>query len=149
MAEKKVSVRLVAEGGRRVRAELEGVGEAGARGFGRMSREMELANVNEVRRVVDLPAAIWVTAREGGLIRMRPGAAPEVFGVEHGLPEGLVHVHLKPGGFSGADLTALFLNRLDALATSRRTRPSELTRHTPDSRLTISTRPWRSSSCWA
>ena len=30
MAEKKVSVRLVAEGGRRVRAELEGVGEAGA-----------------------------------------------------------------------------------------------------------------------
>ena len=31
MAEKKVSVRLVAEGGRRVRAELEGVGEAGAR----------------------------------------------------------------------------------------------------------------------
>jgi hypothetical protein len=44
MAEKKVSVRLVAEGGRRVRAELEGVGEAGAKGFGRLSREMELAN---------------------------------------------------------------------------------------------------------
>ncbi|TCO67724.1 hypothetical protein EV655_1422 [Rhodovulum euryhalinum] len=44
MAEKKVSVRLVAEGGRRVRAELEGVGEAGARGFGRLSREMDLAN---------------------------------------------------------------------------------------------------------
>ena len=44
MAEKKVSVRLVAEGGHRVRAELEGVGEAGARGFGRLSREMELAN---------------------------------------------------------------------------------------------------------
>lgn len=44
MAEKKVSVRLVAEGGRRVRAELEGVGDAGARGFGRLSREMELAN---------------------------------------------------------------------------------------------------------
>jgi hypothetical protein len=31
-------------GGRQVRAELEGVGEAGARGFGRLSREMELAN---------------------------------------------------------------------------------------------------------
>ena len=44
MVEKKVSVRLAAEGGRRVRAELEGVGEAGARGFGRLSREMELAN---------------------------------------------------------------------------------------------------------
>jgi hypothetical protein len=44
MAEKRVSVRLVAEGGRQVRAELEGIGEAGTRGFGRLSREMELAN---------------------------------------------------------------------------------------------------------
>jgi hypothetical protein len=44
MAEKRVSVRLVAEGGRQVRAELEGVGEAGARGFGRLSSEMDLAN---------------------------------------------------------------------------------------------------------
>jgi hypothetical protein len=31
MAEKRVSVRLVAEGGRQVRAELEGIGEAGTR----------------------------------------------------------------------------------------------------------------------
>jgi hypothetical protein len=38
MAEKRVSVRLVAVGGRQVRAELEGVGEAGARGFGRLCR---------------------------------------------------------------------------------------------------------------
>ena len=38
MAEKRVSVRLAAVGGRQVRAELEGVGEAGARGFGRLSR---------------------------------------------------------------------------------------------------------------
>ena len=44
MAEKRVSVRLVAEGGRQVRAELEGIGDAGARGFGRLSTEMELAN---------------------------------------------------------------------------------------------------------
>ena len=44
MAEKRVSVRLAAVGGRQVRAELEGVGEAGARGFGRLSREMEMAN---------------------------------------------------------------------------------------------------------
>ena len=36
MAEKRVSVRLVAEGGRQVRAELEGIGEAGTRGFGRL-----------------------------------------------------------------------------------------------------------------
>jgi hypothetical protein len=44
MAEKRVSVRLVAEGGRQVRADLEGIGDAGARGFGRLSTEMELAN---------------------------------------------------------------------------------------------------------
>ena len=44
MAEKRVSVRLVAEGGRQVRAELEGIGAAGTRGFGRLSSEMELAN---------------------------------------------------------------------------------------------------------
>lgn len=44
MAEKKVSVRLSATGGRQVRAELEGVGEAGARGMGRLSREMDQAN---------------------------------------------------------------------------------------------------------
>ena len=45
MATKQVSVRLSATGGRQVRAELEGVGEAGARGFGRLSREMREANV--------------------------------------------------------------------------------------------------------
>ena len=44
MAEKRVSVRLAAVGGRQMRAELEGVGEAGSRGFGRLSREMEAAN---------------------------------------------------------------------------------------------------------
>jgi len=44
MTEKRVSVRLSATGGRQVKAELEGVGEAGARGFGRLSREMEGAN---------------------------------------------------------------------------------------------------------
>ena len=55
MAEKKVSVRLVAEGGRRVRAELEGIGDAGAKGFGRLSREMDLANmVAHITMVDDL-----------------------------------------------------------------------------------------------
>ena len=43
MAERRVSVRLAAVGGRQVLAELEGVGEAGSRGFGRLSREMEAA----------------------------------------------------------------------------------------------------------
>jgi hypothetical protein len=42
----------VAEGGRQVRAELEGIGEAGRAGFGRLSREMELANT----RLAALPA---------------------------------------------------------------------------------------------
>ena len=44
MIEKRVSVRLAVVGGREVRAELEGVGEAGTRGFGRLGREMEAAN---------------------------------------------------------------------------------------------------------
>ena len=35
MAEKRVSVRLAAVGGKQVRAELEGVGDAGVKGFGR------------------------------------------------------------------------------------------------------------------
>lgn len=43
MAEKRVSVRLVAVGGRQVRAELEGFGDAGRREFGRLSSGMELA----------------------------------------------------------------------------------------------------------
>jgi hypothetical protein len=44
MSTKQVSVRLSATGGRQVRAELEGVGAAGARGFGRLTREMDTAN---------------------------------------------------------------------------------------------------------
>ena len=44
MAEKCVSVRLSAVGGKQVRAELEGVGDAGVKGFGRMSKEAEIAN---------------------------------------------------------------------------------------------------------
>ena len=45
MAEKKVSVRLVAENGRQVRAELQGVGEAGARSFRSMSAELDRAGI--------------------------------------------------------------------------------------------------------
>jgi hypothetical protein len=69
MAEKRVSVRLSAVGGRQVRAELEGVGEAGSRGFGRLSREMELANARLAafsRRVrVAAVAAVAATAAAG------------------------------------------------------------------------------------
>jgi len=44
LAEKKVNVRLAAVGGKLVKAEFEGVGEAAKRGFGKASREVELAN---------------------------------------------------------------------------------------------------------
>ncbi|MCE6949768.1 phage tail tape measure protein [Cereibacter sphaeroides] len=72
MAEKRVSVRLAAVGGRQVRAELEGVGEAGAKGFGRLSREMDLANTRLAsfarRAGVALSAAAGAATASLGLI---------------------------------------------------------------------------------
>ena len=47
MAEERVSVRLAVVGGREVRAELEGVGEAGNRGFGRLEVGDEVRFVEE------------------------------------------------------------------------------------------------------
>ncbi len=76
MAEKRVSVRLVAEGGRQVRAELEGVGEAGARGFGRLSREMDLANARVAafaRRATLAAAAATVALAAAGAAMIRSG----------------------------------------------------------------------------
>ena len=76
MAEKRVSVRLVAEGGRQVRAELEGVGEAGARGFGRLSREMDLANARVAafaRRARVAAAAVTVALAAAGAAMIRSG----------------------------------------------------------------------------
>mgnify|MGYP003334597662 CR=1 FL=1 len=69
MAEKRVSVRLAAVGGRQVRAELEGVGEAGKRCFGRLSREMEAANARLAgfsRRVKVAAAAAVAQLLEAG-----------------------------------------------------------------------------------
>ena len=76
MAEKRVSVRLVAEGGRQVRAELEGIGDAGARGFGRLSTEMELANTrlaNFGRKAGIALAAVTVAAAAAGVAMVRSG----------------------------------------------------------------------------
>jgi hypothetical protein len=76
MAEKRVSVRLAAVGGRQVRAELEGVGEAGARGFGRLSREMEAANTRLAafsRRVAVATAAAVAAAAAAGVAMIRSG----------------------------------------------------------------------------
>ena len=76
MAEKRVSVRLAAVGGRQVRAELEGVGEAGSRGFGRLSREMEAANTRLAafsRRVRVAAAAAVAAATAAGVAMVRSG----------------------------------------------------------------------------
>lgn len=78
MAEKRVSVRLAAVGGRQVRAELEGVGEAGARGFGRLGREMEAANARLAafsRRIGIAAAAAVAAATAAGIAMVRSGLA--------------------------------------------------------------------------
>ncbi|MBC7140390.1 MAG: phage tail tape measure protein, partial [Defluviimonas sp.] len=78
MAEKRVSVRLAAEGGRQVRAELEGIGDAGARGFGRLSAEMELANTrlaSFARKAGIALAAVTVAAAAAGVAMIRSGLA--------------------------------------------------------------------------
>jgi Lambda phage tail tape-measure protein (Tape_meas_lam_C) len=64
MAEKRVSVRLAAVGGKQVRAEFEGIGEAGKRGFGKASREMEIANARLARfaRRAKIAAGIMAAA---------------------------------------------------------------------------------------
>ena len=76
MAEKKVSVRLSVEGGRQVRAELEGVGTAGAQGFGRLSTEMELASarLSSFARKAGLAlAAVTAAAAAAGVAMIRSG----------------------------------------------------------------------------
>ncbi|WP_071796276.1 phage tail tape measure C-terminal domain-containing protein [Natronohydrobacter thiooxidans] len=76
MAEKRVSVRLAAVGGRQVRSELEGVGEAGKRGFGRLSQEMEVANrrlAGFARRVKVAAAAAVAAATAAGVAMIRSG----------------------------------------------------------------------------
>jgi hypothetical protein len=76
MAEKRVSVRLVATGGRQVRAELEGVGEAGVRGFGRLSAEMDRANdrlSGFARKAGVALAAMTVAAAAAGVAMVRSG----------------------------------------------------------------------------
>jgi len=76
MAEKRVSVRLAATGGKQVRAELEGVGDAGAKGFGQMSREAELANANLAKftKRIALAASAAITgAAAAGAAMVRSG----------------------------------------------------------------------------
>ena len=76
MAEKRVSVRVAAVGGKQVRAELEGVGDAGARGFGRLSSEMERANARLAAfsaRVKIAAAVAIAAAAAAGIAMVRSG----------------------------------------------------------------------------
>ena len=76
MTEKRVSVRLSASGGRQVRAELEGVGDAGSRSFGRLSREMDLANARlaALSRRAALAAGVMAAATVvAGVAMIRSG----------------------------------------------------------------------------
>ncbi len=72
MAEKRVSVRLAAVGGKQVKAEFEGIGEAGKRGFGKASREMEIANARLARfaRRAKIAAGIMAAAAVAAGIAM-------------------------------------------------------------------------------
>ncbi|KZE33153.1 hypothetical protein IMF23_04530 [Chelatococcus daeguensis] len=72
MAEKRVSVRLAVVGGREVRAELQGIGDAGEQGFRRLSREMDAANgrVAAFYRRVQIAAAAATTAFAAGAAAM-------------------------------------------------------------------------------
>jgi len=72
MAEKRVSVRLAAVGGKQVKAEFEGIGEAGKKGFGKASREMEIANARLARfaRRAKIAAGIMVAAAVAAGIAM-------------------------------------------------------------------------------
>jgi hypothetical protein len=76
MAEKRISVRLAAVGGRQVRAELEGIGEAGTKGFGRLSSEMERANTRlagfATKAGIAL-AAMTTAATAAGVAMIRSG----------------------------------------------------------------------------
>ncbi|NEX45453.1 tape measure protein [Pseudotabrizicola algicola] len=56
MAQKRVSVRLVAEGGRQVKAEFQGIGDAGERNFKRIERQADITGT-VVRRVMGILGA--------------------------------------------------------------------------------------------
>jgi len=114
MAEKKVSVRLSAVGGRQVRAELEGVGEAGARGFGRLSTEMEMANARLVgfgRRAGLALAAMSAAAAAAGVAMIRSGL--ETVDAQAKLAQSLdttvasIQVLERAGGLAGVAMTGI------------------------------------------
>ena len=68
MAQKKVSVRLVAEGGRQVKAEFQGVGDAGEASFRRIERQADVTGA-VLRRLAGIVAGA-LTYAVGLLITM-------------------------------------------------------------------------------
>lgn len=76
MSEKRVFVRLAAVGGRQVKAELQGVGEAGGRGMRRLSTEVDAANARLAaftRRAKIAAAAATVAVVAAGAAMIRSG----------------------------------------------------------------------------
>src|SRR6056297_2081329 len=76
MAEKRVSVRLSATGGRQVKDALRGVGEAGQQGFRRLSREMEAANrrlARFARQATRMARVVGAAAAAAGAALIRSG----------------------------------------------------------------------------
>ncbi|WP_323006534.1 phage tail tape measure C-terminal domain-containing protein [Pseudorhodobacter sp.] len=76
MSEKRVFVRLAAVGGRQVKAELQGVGEAGGRGMRRLSTEIESANARLAaftRRARIAAAAAGAAVAAAGVAMIRSG----------------------------------------------------------------------------
>ncbi len=76
MAEKRISVRLAAVGGEKVKAEFEGIGRAGQRGFRKVSREAEIANAKLAKfaRRAKIAAGIMVAAAlTAGIAMVRSG----------------------------------------------------------------------------
>lgn len=76
MSEKRVFVRLAAVGGRQVKAELQGVGEAGGRGMRRLSTEIDAANARLAaftRRARIAAAAAGAAVAAAGVAMIRSG----------------------------------------------------------------------------
>ncbi|MBW6495337.1 MAG: hypothetical protein K0B16_12435, partial [Burkholderiaceae bacterium] len=99
MAEKRISVRLSAEGGKQVRAELTGIGTAGAEGFGRVSREAEAAN-----------ARLAAFARRAGVVAAAAASAAAAAGVA-----------LIRSGLQGVDAQAKLAQSMDTTVASIQT----------------------------
>lgn len=76
MADKRVFVRLAAVGGRQVKAELQGVGDAGSRGMRRLSAEVDAANARLAafsRRAGAVAAAMTAAMAAAGVAMIRSG----------------------------------------------------------------------------